>query len=373
MRTVALLLSVVVFFLVLSIGCTQPATSPVPTAVPALSPATTPTTPAGPAAIVPSQVSTSLPATANPTPPVNSSSQGVWVRIVTEGRYAGTVGTEGSLREVSGTGEHFYQVPAASTGVVDVYLKNKDSSGRIMSVEVYNNGEKIDQKSTRIPEGTVVMAVDLKAAQLPRPTLTVTPNVTLLQPTPTGQGLSQVRQAVARVPAPQVISLSCNPQQEKVVVMKLKDRDISEMRDVEIANCPMGMLLPDIVGNPEYGLNGSQNSRLTGFSDGEYKKVQREATENQGPVNNCIGAITTPYWDWIECKAMLQQGGSQPETYDITFSAVYKGQNIPVRISVDTLNAGQLYPYMVYIPIQTDQAKDITNYEFAFVPHAASA
>lgn len=354
MRTVALLLSVLAIIF-LAIGCTQPATSPAPAAVPALSSVTTPATVAEAATIVPSPVSASPPSAVSPQPPANSSSKGVWVRIVTEGRYAGTVGTEGSLREVSGTGEHFYQVPAASTGVVDIYLKNKDSSGRIMSVEVYHNGEKIDQKSTRTPEGTVVMAVDLRAAQLPRPTLTVTPNVTLLQP------------------APQVNSLSCNPQQEKVVVMKLKDRDISEMRDVEIANCPMGMLLPDIVGNPEYGLNGSQNSKLTGFSDGEYKKIQREATESQGPVNNCIGAVTTPYWDWIECKAMLQQGGSQPETYEITFSAVYKGLNIPVRRSVDTLNAGQLYPYMVYIPIQTDQAKDITNYEFTFAPRAASA
>ena len=43
MKTVALLLSVVVIF-VLMIGCTQQATGPAPIAVPALSPATTPAT-----------------------------------------------------------------------------------------------------------------------------------------------------------------------------------------------------------------------------------------------------------------------------------------------------------------------------------------
>lgn len=360
MRTVALLLLVVVIF-ALIIGCTRPAT----TAAVTIAPVTTPADIAVPVpALTSVQAPGLLPAAVTTYPAAaNNSGKGVWVRIGTAGEYTGTIGKQGSLFEVNGTGEHFYQVPAASTDIIEIYLNNLDTYGRVLSVEVFNNGEMVEQETIMTPKGTLAMTVNLKTVQLPRQVLPVTTRVTLVQPTPTGQGTPQPRPTETKVTTPQVISLSCNPQQEKVTVSKK-----TEMRDMEISNCAMGVLLPGIVGDSTYGLNGSKNSWLSGFSYGDIEKLKREASERQAAVNYCTGVIPTPYWHWIECKAMLQPGGFFQETYNVTFYANYESLKIPLKNSIDTFKPGQQYPYNVYIPIKAGQDEVITGFEFGFVP-----
>jgi hypothetical protein len=126
-----------------------------PTPVPAVTPeqTTTVTTP---------QVQTDVPG------------DGVWVRIVYDGDYSGTIGSGGRLRELSGTGGRIYRVPATSTDIIEVAIKKLDTSGLPMTIEIFNNGEMIKRKMIITPMGTLVMTVDLKIAQTP----IITPAVT---------------------------------------------------------------------------------------------------------------------------------------------------------------------------------------------------
>jgi hypothetical protein len=139
---------------------TTPALNPEPTTVPAATPEQAPGS--EPTAVTTSQPQTDIPA------------NGVWVRIGYEGQYTGTIGSGGRLREVSGTVGRFYQVPAASTDIVEISIQKLDTAGLPLTVEVFNNGEMIKRKMIITPKGTLVMTVDLKTAQTP----IVTPAVT---------------------------------------------------------------------------------------------------------------------------------------------------------------------------------------------------
>jgi hypothetical protein len=99
---------------------------------------------------------------------------GIWVRIGYEGKYSGTIGTGGRLREVSGTGDRLYQVPARSTDIIEIYIQKLDTTGLTLTIEVFNNGEMIKRKSIITPKGTLIITVDLKQAQIP----VITPAVT---------------------------------------------------------------------------------------------------------------------------------------------------------------------------------------------------
>jgi hypothetical protein len=147
-----------------------PVTTAVITAEPTPMPAVTPvqTTGSQPVVVTTSQLQSDIPAT------------GVWVRIVYDGAYIGTVGAGGRLREVAGTTGHYYQIPAASNDVVEISIQKLDTTGLPMTVELYNNGVMIDHKTITTPKGTLTMTVDLKTIRTPTvtPTVIVTPTVT---------------------------------------------------------------------------------------------------------------------------------------------------------------------------------------------------
>jgi hypothetical protein len=361
MRTVALLLSGVVL-LALAVGCTQPAPTPAPPAVYTMATVAIPSSTAGPtpaSAISSEQAEGSKPAAVTTSQPRTiSPGNGVWVRVASEGGYTGTIGIGGRVQVVNGTGEHFYQVPAARTGIVDITIQNQDTSGRVMSVEVFSNGEMVGRETIKTPKGALVMAVNLKTAGIPNPTLPAPANVTITPQTTAGQVTPQSRQATRPGTIPRVVSLSCNPQQKEEKKVKTV---------IQISDCVMGTILPKIAGDPTYGLNGSTNSRLSGFSDGELVKARRESTENAGAVDYCTGTIPAPYWNWLECKAILEQGVSQRGSYEVTLSTSYQGLKIPVRSSVETFEPNRQYPYTIYIPIKSDQVERVTTFEFGFV------
>ncbi|MDO9035698.1 MAG: hypothetical protein Q7U51_10890 [Methanoregula sp.] len=119
-----------------------------PTPVPVITPVQTPGS--QPVAVITSQPQTGIPG------------NGVWVRIVYDGGYIGTIGAGGRLREVSGTGGQFYHIPAASTDIVGISIQKLDTAGLPMTVELFNNGKMIKDKTIMTPKGTLVMSVDLK-------------------------------------------------------------------------------------------------------------------------------------------------------------------------------------------------------------------
>jgi hypothetical protein len=86
---------------------------------------------------------------------------GVWVRIRYEGNFAGQVGLSGGLRQVSGTGDQFYQIPT-NNGVIDVTVEKLDGSGNVLAVDIYKNGSMVKNSTVATPRGAIDMHVDLK-------------------------------------------------------------------------------------------------------------------------------------------------------------------------------------------------------------------
>ena len=137
-----------------TIATIVPVTTAVVTAEPTPLPAVTPVQTPGsqPAVITTSQPQTGIPG------------NGVWVRIGYDGEYIGTIGAGGRLREVKGTVGYFYQISAASTDIVEISIQKLDTTGLPMTVELFNNGKMIKDKTIMTPKGTLTMTVDLKTA-----------------------------------------------------------------------------------------------------------------------------------------------------------------------------------------------------------------
>lgn len=163
---------------------TPPTVTPVSTTVAPIIPVTTAVITAEPtpvSAVTPVQTPGSQPAVVTTSQPQTEiPANGVWVRIVYDGAYIGTVGAGGRLRDVAGTSGHFYQISAASTDIVEISIHKLDTTGLPLTVELYDNGEMIDHKTITTPNGILTMTVNLKTIRTPivTPTVTITPTVT---------------------------------------------------------------------------------------------------------------------------------------------------------------------------------------------------
>jgi hypothetical protein len=86
---------------------------------------------------------------------------GVWVRVSYPGNYIGLIGTPGNQREVSGTGDKFYQI-STSDGIVAAALQKMDESEDKIILEVYKNGLLLQRESSVPPKRIVEIQLDLK-------------------------------------------------------------------------------------------------------------------------------------------------------------------------------------------------------------------
>jgi hypothetical protein len=113
----------------------------------------TPTTGFTQAATVPPESrQTATPVQSIPAPLVPPA--GVWVRVNSTAHYTGQVGNPEQLQQVSGTGDHFYQV-LRSNRTVQASVQKQDNSGALLSVEIYRDGTLIGARSVTAPMGTV--------------------------------------------------------------------------------------------------------------------------------------------------------------------------------------------------------------------------
>ncbi len=156
-------------------GITTPVPTPVPTTEATPAPATTPVLTAEPtpvATAAPEQTPASQP-TAITTPQLQTAipASGVWVQLTYDGDYTGSIGAGGRMREVSGTGGRFFQIPATSTDIIEIAIQKLDTTGLPMTINLFNNGVMVGSKTIVTPRGTLTMTVDLKTT----PVLTVTP------------------------------------------------------------------------------------------------------------------------------------------------------------------------------------------------------
>lgn len=81
-------------------------------------------------------------------------SNGVFVKVTTTGKFSGSVGTPGRLREVEDTGDHVYQI-STSTGPVSVSLQKSEGTSAVLSVDVYKDGVLMKHKETTAPKGLI--------------------------------------------------------------------------------------------------------------------------------------------------------------------------------------------------------------------------
>jgi hypothetical protein len=99
---------------------------------------------------------------------------GVWVRVSYPHDYYGRLGNPGSLREVAGSGDRFYQMNADNR-LVQVQMYKTDNSGDILAVEVYRDGELIARRMTSSPKGFVDLLIDATTGAPPGITPRITP------------------------------------------------------------------------------------------------------------------------------------------------------------------------------------------------------
>ena len=86
---------------------------------------------------------------------------GVWVRVAYPGTFTGSIGTPGDIREVTNSGDLFYQI-STTNGTVAVSLQKMDGSSDKLLIEVYKNGAMVKQDSSVAPKGIVEIQFDLK-------------------------------------------------------------------------------------------------------------------------------------------------------------------------------------------------------------------
>jgi hypothetical protein len=137
---------------------------------PAVIPGTTPTpgitVPATtvPQATITVVATTKIPATTAQqvtTPSALIPTSGVWVKVTYSGKYSGSVGTPGRLRDIADTGDHFYQI-STTDGPVVVSIQKYDGSSARMAIDVYKDGALMKHTETSAPKGMIEFQASVK-------------------------------------------------------------------------------------------------------------------------------------------------------------------------------------------------------------------
>lgn len=88
------------------------------------------------------------------TPSALVPTSGVFVKVTTTGKYSGSVGTPGRLREVSDSGDQFYQI-STTNGPVVVNLQKSDGTSALFAIDVYKDGVLMKHVQTSAPKGQI--------------------------------------------------------------------------------------------------------------------------------------------------------------------------------------------------------------------------
>jgi len=139
-----------------------------------------------------------------------------------------------------------------------------------------------------------------------------------------------------------------------------------------VDNCVMTHTLPDILTDPDYGLNSAATSELAGFSPGQYATIRREYSETSSTIDYCgEGAVKTPIWTWYTISATITPNGHTLQTYNITLYADYLSTRIPVVSTTGTLSPGLDYPYRAYVPMRLDDLEKNVHFELDALPQTS--
>jgi hypothetical protein len=101
-------------------------------------------------------------------------SSGVWVRVLYQRNYTGSLGVPGSLREVAGSGDQIYKILEPAK-IVQAQVHKQDNSGDTLTVEVYREGDLISDRTISTPMGSIEFMIDTSTGKPPGITVTPTP------------------------------------------------------------------------------------------------------------------------------------------------------------------------------------------------------
>jgi hypothetical protein len=107
------------------------------------------------------------------TPPALIPASGVYVKVTYSGKYSGSVGTPGRLREITEAGGPFYQI-STSDGPVVVSIRKSEGSSAKMGIDVYKDGTLMKHAETVAPKGLI----EFEAIFIPAATATTEAVVT---------------------------------------------------------------------------------------------------------------------------------------------------------------------------------------------------
>jgi hypothetical protein len=179
MRMIGIAAAILIILAVIAAGIlffapqfiTQPVTPVTPDSTPVVTQAPT---------LVPTRTETPTPeptlvTTTVPTTLVSSTipQSGVWVRVIYDGNFAGTVGAPGRFKDITGSGDRFFQIPAKNE-YVSATVQKGDNSGNPLTVEIYNDGVIVQTGTLTKPKGILNLNVDLKTIANPVGTSQVT-------------------------------------------------------------------------------------------------------------------------------------------------------------------------------------------------------
>ena len=141
---------------------------------------------------------------------------------------------------------------------------------------------------------------------------------------------------------------------------------------LEIPNCSMEQLMPEVVNTPDYGIS-PVHSNISSISTDQFQEILNEWDngENQNftiiGADHCSGAPPAPYWTFVEVSAYITPRNFKPVNYEIV--EVYQGFGKTLGTFTTTQNLSTNNPYVQidrYIPVRSDQASWITNIPVQF-------
>jgi|GEM_PF-615197 len=163
-KTIALAAIIIVILAIAGgayIYSTMPGENPVGPSVPVITPTITTAVTTIPTLTVQQTTAPETTEVPPPQPTVMVPQKGVWVKVDYTGNYTGRIGASGDLKQVNASGEQYYQL-AITEGIVEATIQKQDGSGRVLTIEVYQNGKMVARSTKATPGATVDLRVELK-------------------------------------------------------------------------------------------------------------------------------------------------------------------------------------------------------------------
>ena len=137
-----------------------------------------------------------------------------------------------------------------------------------------------------------------------------------------------------------------------------------------ISDCYMQEIFPDIVNNPNYGINASY-SNITSISPGQFNAIWRKwgkvANQNNSATDQCHNVPINHQWDFVHISAGFTPRNTGPSNYEIATVVKGFGNDLAVFTTTRNLTKDKTNVQIEsYIPLRADQTSFISSVELRF-------